>query len=282
MAENFVIRTMKKDELDFAIKLAANEGWNPGLYDLEPFYSADQKGFLVGLLNDKPIACISAVSYQKKFGFIGFYIVVPELRVKGYGIQIWNEGIKKLAGHNIALDGVFAQQGNYKKSGFKFAYSNIRYQWNNAHAEYDSKNLFLASTIPFELIEKYDNEFFPVSRKSFLESWIQMPASYSVVHQKNKEISGFGVIRKCRVGYKIGPLFADNESIAENIFLDLTKHVQENELIFLDVPEVNLHAVNLASRYKMQNIFGTARMYTGEFPDISVDRTYGVTTFELG
>jgi hypothetical protein len=29
----------------------------------------------------------------KIFGFLGFYIVKPEYRGKGYGIQIWNAGL---------------------------------------------------------------------------------------------------------------------------------------------------------------------------------------------
>jgi GNAT superfamily N-acetyltransferase len=282
MIEQFQIKTMNRSELNFAIELAANEGWNPGLYDADPFYSADHEGFLIGLLNNKPIACISAVSYENKFGFIGFYIVVPEYRGKGYGIKIWNAAIEKLKNHNIALDGVFAQQDNYRKSGFKFAYSNIRYEWKNTYRKFDKRSMFNGATYPFEKICEYDKTFFPADRKSFLQNWLSMPESYSTVHMMQNQVMGYGVIRKCRLGYKIGPLFADTNETAENIFLSLTNQVEENVPIYLDVPEVNLSAMNLAEKYNMKSVFGTARMYTGEFPNISVERTYGVTTFELG
>ena len=282
MKDNLVIRSMRKDELDYAIELAANEGWNPGLNDASSFYSADSDGFLIGLLNDKPIGCISAVSYQKKFGFIGFYIVLQEYRGKGYGLQLWNAAIEKLKGMNIGLDGVIAQQENYKRSGFKFAYSNIRYQWQNVHHEYDIRDIFNGSTFPFDRISRYDKQFFPADRSKFLKNWINMPDSFSSVQKCGSEISGLGVIRKCRVGYKVGPLFADDSKIAENIFLSLTNNVEEGKLIFLDVPEINERAMAIASKYNMRNIFGTARMYTGKIPEISVGRTYGVTTFELG
>ena len=282
MKENFQIRTMRREELDFAIELAAKEGWNPGLNDASAFYTADPNGFLIGLLNDKPIGCISAVAYSNKFGFLGFYIVLPEFRGKGYGLKIWNAGMNKLNGLNIALDGVIAQQENYKKSGFKFAYSNIRYQWKNVHQDYDARDLFTGSTFPFDRIVNYDKYFFPADRSNFLKSWINMPDSFSVVQKFGNEISGLGVIRKCRTGYKVGPLFANDAVIAENIFLHLTNNIEEGELIFLDVPEVNVGAVKLAAKYQMKNIFGTARMYTKKIPEISVGRTYGVTTFELG
>jgi len=117
---------MTRDELHLAIDWATAEGWNPGLHDADCFYTADPNGFLVGLLVDEPVATISAVKYGTSFGFIGFYIVKPEYRGKGYGIQVWQAGLASLAGRNIGLDGVTAQQENYKESGFTGAYAHIR------------------------------------------------------------------------------------------------------------------------------------------------------------
>ena len=273
---------MNRGEIDFAIDLAAKEGWNPGLDDADAFYAADPDGFLIGLLDGKPIACISVVSYENKFGFLGFYIVIPDFRGKGYGIQIWKAGIEKLKNHNIALDGVFAQQDNYRKSGFKFAYSNIRYEWINAKKDFRNDAIVSTSNINLKRILEYDRNFFPADRSQFLIKWLKLPESYSYAAVHNGNVKGYGVIRKCRAGYKIGPLFADDAETAERLFLQLTSSVEINAAIYLDVPEVNLKAMNLAERYKMKNVFGTARMYTEEIPDISVDRTYGVTTFELG
>lgn len=77
------------------IDWSAKEGWNPGLYDADVFYKTDPKGFFLGFLDGKPIASISAVAYDDKFGFLGFYIVKPEYRDKGFGIKIWNERLSK-------------------------------------------------------------------------------------------------------------------------------------------------------------------------------------------
>uniref|UniRef100_A0A832H2P0 YitH/HolE acetyltransferase (GNAT) domain-containing protein n=1 Tax=Oscillatoriales cyanobacterium SpSt-402 TaxID=2282168 RepID=A0A832H2P0_9CYAN len=52
--------------------------------------------------------------------------------------------------------------------------------------------------------------------------------------------------------------------------------------LYLDVPETNRTAVNLAEKYGMKMVFETARMYTQTCPDLPCDRWYGVTTFELG
>ena len=83
------IRAMTRPEMDMAIDLAAAEGWNPGLHDAAAFRTADPGGFLIGLLDGEPIGCVSAVSYEGRFGFLGLYIVAPRYRGRGYGMQLW-------------------------------------------------------------------------------------------------------------------------------------------------------------------------------------------------
>jgi len=280
--ENYIIRAMNRSEIDFAIELAANEGWNPGLYDADCFYNTDPNGFFIGLLNDEPIGCISAVSYQKQFGFLGFYIIKPEYRGKGYGLKLWNTAVDYLTNiPSSGLDGVVEQQSNYMKSGFKLAYRNIRFEGigNNKKIK---DGLVPIKEIPFDLINKYDNNFFPVDRNEFLKCWINQPESLCLAEYDEKNINGYGVIRTCGKGFKIGPLFAEDEIIAEKIFNSLCSFAGENNHVYLDIPEVNPLAAKLVEKYKMNKVFETARMYKGKKPELPLRKIFGVTTFELG
>ncbi len=123
-----IVRTMSRSELDLAADWAAAEGWNPGLHDTTAFHAADPEGFLIALDGETPVACISVARYGKDFGFLGFYIAHPSARGRGYGMEIWRAGMARLAGRNIGLDGVLAQQANYIKSGFTLAWRNIRFE----------------------------------------------------------------------------------------------------------------------------------------------------------
>lgn len=274
---------MRRDEIDFAIALAAREGWSPGLHEAECFYNTDPHGFFVGLLNGEPIGCISAVSYEGLFGFIGFYIVVPEHRGKGFGMALWRRAMERLRRHNIGLDGVVAQQSKYKQSDFKLAYRNIRYRGSDfpRPAPYN-ENIVPLNRVAFDELVAFDSRFFPTSRSRFLNAWSRMPDSHGLASVRNDRLAGYGVIRRCQQGFKIGPLFANNELIADEILLGLSERVSATEPIFLDVPEVNSLAVSLAQRYGMAKVFETARMYTGNFPKIEINGVFGVTTFELG
>lgn len=282
MATEYTIRTMRREEIDIAIEWAAEEGWNPGLHDAECYYAADPAGFLVGVLDGEPIATISAVNYGDVFGFIGFYIVKPGYRGKGYGIQIWRAAIERLKHVNIGLDGVIAQQNNYKRSGFELAYRNIRYEGRGGGNPPSDPRLVDLSTVPFHVIDAYDQAFFPAVRSPFTQAWIGQLGAHCLGLMEDDILKGYGVIRQCRNGFKIGPLFADSSNIAETLFLALRARVSPSESIYLDTPDVNPAAITLAEKYDMHVTFETARMYTKQAPELPLPQIFGVASFEVG
>ena len=278
---SYQIRPMTENEFQTAVDWAAAEGWNPGLHDAALFFAADPHGFLAGFLDGQLIATISAVRYGQRFGFVGFYIVKPEFRGRGYGWKLWQAAMERLTGCNVGLDGVLAQQDNYKKSRFHLAYRNIRYQAQLAARMKKNSNVVDLINLPFETIVDYDSRCFFTSRPEFLRPWIAQPAGRALACLSDGQLQGYGVIRQCRSGCKVGPLFADDPAIADRIFLALAAYA-ENQPVFLDVPEPNSAAVALAEQYKMQPVFQTARMYTGPAPALDLDKVFGVTSFELG
>ena len=274
---------MSKDEVNsIAVNWAADEGWNPGLHDANCFYNSDTNSFFIGLINGEPVSCISAVAYDNEFGFMGFYIVKPEYRGKGYGIEIWNTAIDYLKTQNIGLDGVVEQQPNYKKSGFSLAYNNIRYEGTSFRTNDVFPEIVPASEVSFAELLHYDSELFPVTRPAFLKCWLDMPDSHSLAAIVDGKFSGYCVIRKCLKGYKVGPLFADSKDLAEKLFVSANNLIENNSAVYLDTPEINKDAVTLALKYRMSKVFETARMYTKQQPDIDISKVFGVTTFELG
>lgn len=281
-SSNYQIKTMSLEELKLAASWAAQEGWNPGLKDAECYYQADPNGFLMGFLNGEPIASISVVNYQNIFGFLGFYIVKPEYRGQGYGYALWQAGMEYLKGMNVGLDGVVAQQENYQKSGFKLAYRNIRYEGIAAKNLVTSSHIVLLEDVPFAELEDYESAFFPCKRTGFLKSWISEPQHTALAFVDKGLLKGYMVVRPCQLGFKLGPLFADSKHIAQSLFDAACNAIGEGSKIYLDVPEVNPLAMELASQNNMQACFETARMYTGSIPDLDTSRIYGVTSFEIG
>ena len=282
MGEEYTIRRMRRDEVNLALDWAAAEGWNPGLNDAECFYSADPQGFFIGLLDDEPVGCVSAVAYGSSFGFLGLYIVRQEFRGRGFGIRLWRRGMDYLEGRNVGLDGVIEQQENYKKSGFELIHRNVRYQGTATGDGTLRPEIVPLSKVPIDDLLRYDELHFPDQRFQFLEKWVSQPDSIAFGFMADGGLSGYGLLRKCRLGFKIGPLFARDETIAESLFSALVGGINEGEPVFLDVPEPNSAALTLAERHSMKKVFETARMYTKGDPGLPMSKIFGVTTFELG
>lgn len=278
--DNFTVRPMKRSELDLVIDWAAVEGWNPGIYDAECFYQADQCGFFVGELNNELVASISAVAYSKHFAVIGFYIVKPQFRGRGFGMKMWRTAMAYLGTErNISIDGEIAQQENYQKSGFQITYRHIRYQAVGGGVAPDG--IVELKTVPFDKLVAYDQELFPAERKQFLQLWIKQPNSSALGVVRDGHVVGYGVIRQSHTGFRIGPLNADDEQIAEQLLLALLAFASDAP-VFLDVPDANPETIKLAQRYGMKPVSEVARMYNKEIPNLPINRVFAVTSLEVG
>jgi ribosomal protein S18 acetylase RimI-like enzyme len=275
----FVVRRMSEGDLKLALEWAAAEGWNPGLNDAPCFYVADPEGFLVGELDGVPIGCVSAVCYGSSFGFLGLYIVKPEHREQGFGLKLWRAAMDLLGDRVVGLDGVVAQQENYRKSGFRFAFRNIRQRGEGGGVA--PSGLTDLATVPIEEILGYDGTAFPAPRAEFLKSWVAQPQAVALGAAHAGRLRGYGVLRACQEGFKIGPLFADDAEIAERLFAGLIARAP-GAPVFLDTPEANPAAVALAKRFRLTSVFETARMYKNGAPQTRLDCCFGITTFELG
>ena len=317
--DHYVIRTMTRDEVDTAVEWAAAEGWNPGQHDADSFYAADSDGFLVGLLDGQPVASISAVRSGPHYAFIGFYIVRPEYRGQGYGYRIWQAAMQRLDGRDVGLDarrdgrdalrvrphgdpgrvrsrrraggpprvGV-AQIDNYKKSGFESAYLNTRYQGHAQASETVDPRIVALADVPFEQVLAYDTALMPAPRPDFLARWLRQPEAIALGLRDGDRLVGYGVLRRAREGYKVGPLFANDKDAADVLFRALTSRVPPGTVVYLDVPgeEVNTNATGLARAHGMTPVFAAARMYRMADPSMKISlplhRWFGVTSFELG
>jgi len=278
---SLTIRTMRTDEIPLVLNWAAAEGWNPGLADDACFATVDPRGFLIGELDGAPAATVSCVNYDENFAFLGFYIVRENLRGCGYGLRIWNAAIAHAGSRVIGLDGVVAQQDNYKKSGFQLAYANVRYGGTVTAPNLPQAGIVALGEVPFALVEAYDSTVFPAPRPAFLRAWISAPGHVGCALLRDGALAGWGVIRPCRRGRKIGPLVADDRATAEAVLSALLARAGGGE-IFLDVPAINRDAIALAESLGLAPVFETARMYTGAIPVLRLERVFGVTTFELG
>ncbi|WP_030157862.1 GNAT family N-acetyltransferase [Streptomyces sp. NRRL S-244] len=272
-------------DMELIRRWADEEGWNPGDSDRFAFAVADPAGFLVGRIGGEPVACISAVRYGSAFGFIGFYIARPAFRGRGYGMRLWQAGMERLDGRLVGLDGVVDQQDNYRKSGFRPAWNNVRHegvpQPNGSRGGAAGSEVVDAASLPFGLLAAYDRRFFPASRDAFLSAWTGLPGRTALAAVRDGRIEGLGVIRPCSGASRIGPLYASTPAVAAALLHRLAEHTPDG-VVAVDVPDANPAATALLAGLGLAPSFEAARMYTGPAPEVELAGLYGVTSLELG
>ena len=279
----YEIRRMLKEDARQGWEWARQEGWNPGLHDWEVINSIDPKGCFAGILDGKMVSSILAVQYQRRYGFLGLYIVAPEYRGRGYGLAIWKHAIdyltKDVGVECIGLDGVLANEALYKMWGFQTSYKIPQYKY--VVNQTFKRRCPAISEKHFQDIANYDLKVFKVDRASFLHDFIFKTEAKTGEAYIAGKLAGFAVARPCFEGYKIGPLFAEDIEVARALIESLFANLP-GQTIFIEVPEPNRQAIKLVTDFNMSPGFPTNRMYTSKQYQQDVRYVYGVTTRFVG
>ncbi|WP_063619398.1 GNAT family N-acetyltransferase [Streptomyces exfoliatus] len=263
---------------------AAEEGWNPGRSDVPAFFAQDPGGFFLGRVDGEPVSAISVVNYSDTYAFLGFYLVRPEFRGLGHGLATWRAALAHAGDRSVGLDGVPAQQDNYRRSGFTTAYRTARFVGEVPAPDRPVAGVVPGATLDPAAIGAYDNDCHHADRPRFLVRWITTPGHRVLVRVVDGRPAGYGVVRPARDTARVGPLFADTPADAAALLDALAAEARDfgATRIAVDMPESNPAAARLALERGLEPTFETARMYTGPVRPVARERVFGVTTLELG
>ncbi|EKX67436.1 GNAT family N-acetyltransferase [Streptomyces ipomoeae] len=277
-SQDLVVTRATLDDWAVVAAWAGEEGWNPGLSDPSCFFAQDPEGFFMGRIDSEPVSAISVVNYGDDYAFLGFYLVRPDLRGRGHGLTTWKTALAHAEGRTVGLDGVVAQQDNYRRSGFEFAHRTFRFTGTAPEVAVPDD---VRPVEDVRTIEAYDRACCPADRPRFLERWLTTDGHRALARVVDGRLTGYGVIRPGRDALRIGPLFADTEADARALLAGLAAEAA-GRVFAIDVPEPNAAAVALAEEYGLTPSFETARMYTGPIRPYAQQRVFGITTLELG
>ncbi|MEM9796680.1 MAG: GNAT family N-acetyltransferase [Pseudomonadota bacterium] len=274
-------RRMTRPELDVVLDWAAAEGWNPGLDDADAFWAADPDGFFVMEEDGAPVAAISVVNHSDTFAFLGLYICRPSHRGRGIGYALWTHALDHAGTRTVGLDGVVAQQENYRRSGFVNAGATLRFVGNPSGAISGSVRAMLPADR--EAVVALEAAASGWEKPRYMRAWLDgTPSRRTYVMARDGICTGAATVRACREGAKIGPLVAGDVDEAWTLVAHLA--ATTGGPITIDVPAQAHAMVRRLESDGMEMTFETARMYRG--PMATAPRgpsmIYGVGSLELG
>ena len=285
------IRLMKIDDFELVRGWCINEGWNIGLHDKLAYYKADTEGHLIHLENNIPIGSISLIKHTNNFFTIGPFIVKSDYRTKGYGTKIWNRALMRLNGNveaTILLYAVPTQMNYYKRLGFTQQFINQRWQLTTPH-NFPLSEKFKCEKITDRLLTKvsqYDKTVFSASREIIFANILNQPDVKGFLIQDDNNVRGFGIVRPCVTGFKIGPLVAETFDIAQCLFAALANSVEKGPII-MDIPDINKQGEKLMTYFGLSRITNndTIAMTKGQLvPNFTgnFSKHYAIFSLEIG
>ena len=288
---------------DFATKAMVEENWRPGLKDVFFFYFAcDPTCGFVGEVNGKPVGCVTLTKYGDTFGFIGCYIVSKEYRGKGYGKAIFDAALSSVKlSRLLGLAALSHLEKMYQKTGFESVFYGTRFDLHLPTAVECLSDILLDSLLSIKCLEEvdwktllaYDSQVFGFPRHAFLSKWLCAQGSHTRVAVSNEgSVVGYVVVRPTFIkqdGFKIGPLFADSEPIAEMLLKTVFKSVffqqgeQQQPVPVFCIDTFSEKGKQLALRLQGKIVFNLAYMTTkGVVPMACFDKWFGATAIEIG
>jgi GNAT superfamily N-acetyltransferase len=275
------IRNISLQEMVFPMEVAYKERWNPGLYDGVAFFQADPDGFFLAEKDGGMVGGISLVGYGEALAVIGNHFVLPPYRGQGIGKALWEHALELAGERHIRINGLPDGKEFYESYGFRGVCNVIRYGGSIFAEGRISDDIYSARDIDFRRLAEFDAGFFGVPRERFLKNWLDTPAMVSLCVLKEGAIQGWGCMRRCRKGWRLGPVFARNYDLAE----ELVRHFAVQtiaESVYMDLAESNIQAIRLGFAMGMTPWEARLKMYRGESGSEPIDQIFGFTTVDLG
>lgn len=290
LPRGFSLGPMHADELATLDAWVQREGWNPGLHDLAIAHGVDPDAFIALRDEDTLAGAGTIFRHAPGFGFMGLFIMRPDLRGKGLGRVLWEWRRDALLarlepGATIGMDGVFDMVPFYARGGFRLAHRSLRYQGiarSPGLPDGVTDGTLCLSGVDESEILAFDRRHFPCPRAAFLLPWLRQAGGVGrALRDAGGTLSALGFARPCREGFKLGPVFAPHAADASRILASLFE-ATTGQQVQIDIPEPNAAGLALARQFGLQEAFGCARLYLGPDPGLPCERIFGVTSFEFG
>ncbi|MDP1993471.1 MAG: GNAT family N-acetyltransferase [Syntrophales bacterium] len=284
MDSHIEIRTMTSADIPFGMMLKENAGWNQRPADWARLIALEPNGCFIARCDGRDVGTVTTTGYEKRFAWVGMFLVHPEIRRMGIGTRLLMHGIEYLEKKGITavrLDATATGKPLYKKIGFVEEYLLERRQGIG-----ESTGFLPDLQISPDAIDDlcaYDAPVFGADRSRVLRHL----AVESVVHpgvafDSSGEIRGYIMVRRGSNRHYIGPWVADHADVARCLWRWALSRIP-GEPFFVDVCLANPDVDSVVPKGLFPVQRQIFRMVSGEnrYPGCP-QRVFGIAGTELG
>ena len=222
------IRPLTAADLDAALRLSQAAHWNQNLRDWATMLQLG-RGWGVDAIDDAGHALLAAsvlvLPYGAAFAWTSMVLVLPQFRRRGYAQLLLRLALEHLAQQRrtAVLDATPAGHAVYVQEGFADTWGFARYR-REFHAPIPQRPAGPATRALDErdwpAIEALDAPAFGASRLPLLRALAQRWPQAARVAQEGGHLRGYLLGRDGREAHQLGPLLADDDTVATALLSD--------------------------------------------------------------
>jgi len=282
------MRTLGKEDINFAVSLTVEEGWYYTPAEIELMLELDPEGSFVYEEEEEPLGMATCVTYGRT-GVLGHLIVSKKGRGRKIGHSLVDAAIEYMEGKgadSILVNATEEAVKLYQSHGFV-----LRDMTLCMHSRLDTTFHGNPSTDCVQL-ERYDlpevieidQRLFGDNRSRLIELLYKESPGGAFKIERAGNIEGFIFGRPDHVGYNLGPwvCLTGDERDAEALFRTVVSTF-DNGKIYIGAFTSNLTALKIADALPPINRWRIPMMTRGKSRyHADTSRVFGIAAYELG
>jgi ribosomal protein S18 acetylase RimI-like enzyme len=213
-------RAMKHEDIPDGLKLCRKAKWNQLESDWQLFLQQSPKSCMVATFQDRIVGTVTTIRHGHSFSWIGMVLVDPDFRRQGIGQQLLQNALQLLKSEEtVKLDATPEGREVYLKLNFADEYPLCRM---NRIAAQDLFYPTTARAIKKEdlpLLSEFDSKIFGANRSALLYWMWENAPEFAFLIEDGEEIKGYVMGRHGHDFIHIGPIIAQNFSIAKELVI---------------------------------------------------------------
>ncbi len=278
----FCVKNMLSEDLDFAVRITDQMGWNYAKEDFKFMMEIEPRGCFILRNASKKVGMATAVCFGR-IGWLGNVIVDKNCREKGAGSLLVNRAIEYLMGKDTEAIGLYAYIDKipfYKRLGFKYD-SEFLVLGGRGFSSRGRSDIRRIRKHHIRQVIDFDSYCLGALRKKSVEPILLNSANTSHFCIEDEKISGYAASKVFEETVELGPLVCEKGQ--NDVAVDLIRaNLNDLEGVNVSVclPKKETKILRVLSQNGFKEKFRVARMFYGS-PGIK-DCIYVAESLERG
>jgi ribosomal protein S18 acetylase RimI-like enzyme len=202
------IRTMRSDDIPYALRLTDQEKWGVTRRDLTRILKLDPKGSLVATSGSRRVALITTTRYGRKLAWIGNVIVDRNYRGAHIGQTLVQNAVKYLRKSNVEHVALYCFDENvefYRRLGFLRDVPFARLRRRPIPFRSASAATVAPQALPLWVVMSVDKKAFGADRSRLIRMVLRTKAAWYLGFSNGPSANSYLLVKKYKEMYELGP-----------------------------------------------------------------------------